>query len=595
MKTSTLIRVLVFSLFAGVVSGHFMARHRAHDALPVQDQVLFNDYVKARFCDELDYHPVVLKLIHHRVPPGDLYLYLERKGELEYFEDWYQSATRTSPLAFALLFLGAAIGLITLFSQSRSADTDAQFRRGARLDDTKAIRKQVRKAGGGDLQIGDIPIPRDLENFGFLICGGIGTGKSVTFCRMLDTIAARGDRAIIADSGGLYAERYGNARSLILNPFDARSIDWSPLAEMHGDWDADAIAKSFIPDGEGNNAVWSQYAQTVLAEILKYVLAARSSNSSLVELACNTSDVMLFAALDGTPAGPLIAPGNGTMGANIRAILSSQCKPLQFLNPDAGADSFSITRFMQSGEGWLHLTYLDNQLDTLKPIISAALDIASRATLSLAPDSQRRIWLVADEFASLGKVQSFESFATKARKFGGAAIVGLQSIAQLRDRYGRDGSQSILSCLASLLVLRQTDAETAEAMSKALGDQEVSRTNEGGQDRGLAGNNSTSWTRQVATQRLILPSELQNLPNLEGYLNLGGHYATAKVRLTPPPPRKQAPAFIARDPSKKRAHKTTAPSPKPLEVEQADTQTQIRTQTQTQQRSAERADINFDL
>jgi type IV secretory pathway TraG/TraD family ATPase VirD4 len=97
------------------------------------------------------------------------------------------------------------------------------------------------------------------------------------------------------------------------------------------------------------------------------------------------------------------------------------------------------------------------------------------ATLSLPADRVRRRWLMLDEVASLGRVQSLSDALTKGRKYGLCSIMGLQSVSQLRDVYGKDGAQTLLSCLSSQLILRANDPETAEYASQHLGECEVLR------------------------------------------------------------------------------------------------------------------------
>jgi type IV secretory pathway TraG/TraD family ATPase VirD4 len=160
------------------------------------------------------------------------------------------------------------------------------------------------------------------------------------------------------------------------------------------------------------------------------------------------------------------------------------------------------------------------------------LALAATGVMTQTPDATRRTWLILDEVSALGKIGALEDFLTRARKSGGCAIVGLQSIAQLRERYGRNGAESMLSCLSSQLILNVSDPDTADYMSRVLGDVQVARRlrSAGQADHGA----NVHWSRTVQTERLILPSEITSLPQLCGFLRLTGGLPIAPVRLRVP-------------------------------------------------------------
>ena len=81
-----------------------------------------------------------------------------------------------------------------------------------------------------------------------------------------------------------------------------------------------------------------------------------------------------------------------------------------------------------------------------------------------------------------------------------------------------------MSCFRTLLVLggAKTDSETAEEMSKALGEHEVIRDNKNRSSGG--GKSSTSTSEQVQRERVVLPSEITALPDLTGFVSFAGDY-----------------------------------------------------------------------
>ena len=405
--------------------------------------------------------------------------------------------------------------------------------RGAEMATAKEVRRRVRQAGHAwTITLGGVPLPAAFEPQHLLIAGAPGSGKSVAITTALDALRERGDRVVVADSGGIYTAQYFHQGDVILNPLDQRAVVWSPLAEMASLWDAERLARSIVPGATGELAEWRDHAQVLLRVILEHVWEQDGTNDDILRLACNATMDELRETLAGTTAEPLCAAGNEKMFGSIRGTLTTQVGPFRYLHADAGRNAFSLRRWAESGSGWALWNYCDDQLNLIRPLLAAMLDTIAVGILSLPPSDERRIWLALDELASLGRIGSLEAFLTKARKAGGCAIVGLQSLAQLKTLYGVFETQTLLTCFASWLMLRTPDPETADYLSKVLGDREIRRVvgSGGVSDTGT----HDGWQEHVAPNRLVLASELQNLPTLCGYLALPGDIPIAPIKLALP-------------------------------------------------------------
>ncbi len=439
-------------------------------------------------------------------------------------------AAKQIEFAGALVLCGLGLGAIFSFI-GRQKEGEVH-ERGAVIAIAKAVAAMTKKRCAGNvLNIGGVPIPNDAEPFHLLIAGSTGSGKSVAIKGILDTIRERGETAIIVDSGGEFVDRYWDGMTdYLLNPFDARCTAWSPTAELAGLWDAEALARSIVPDGTGEAKEWNGYAQTFLGAVLKALYEQNNLSLSTLMRAVQVAPISELATLlAGSPAASQL--DSEKMFGSIRTIAANYLTCFSYL-PNESA-TFSVRKFVQEHKGgFLFLTYRDDQLDSLRNLMSFVLDVASRSILSLTPDPNRRIWLIIDEFASIGKVQSIESVATKARKNGGVLLIGLQSVSQLQDRYGEKQAQSILSCLSTWLVLRCSDADTAEYMSKYLGEQQIRQTI-GNASSGDSGQ-SNSMNTTVQNRRVVLASEIQALPDCNGYLRVTGGYPICGVLLSFP-------------------------------------------------------------
>lgn len=425
-------------------------------------------------------------------------------------------------------------------SKSTGSSSNISHIRGAKLVYSDEVANMIySEKTPWRLTIGGVPIPFEIENYHFLICGATGTGKSVVLTEILDSVVKyKNDRIVAADQKCNLIKRYYKEEDKILNPLDARSVSWSPFSEIGKvEGDIEAMALSLVPINSQNDE-WPAFARKFIDGVLTAcVEAGKTTNADLRYYVFRAGIEELQVFLKDTDAITQVSEENAKMFAGLRETATGNLGFLKYLDPKAGADSFSITSYINSEDekGNLYISYNDNQLALLKTLISTALDLASRAVTSLEENSERRVWLVIDECASLGKIGSLESFLTKARKSGGCALIGMQTISQFRELYGNHGSETLLGNLSTWLVLRNSNPETAEYMSKYLGDHEIKQiVNSGGETRAEKNSSSENWSEQIKDSRVVKASEIQNLENLTGYLNLAGTYPTCPVLLPLP-------------------------------------------------------------
>ena len=412
----------------------------------------------------------------------------------------------------------------------------------------------------GALQIGRVSIPHAIETQHVLLTGSTGTGKSLALQGLVDTLRERaGDRAVVVDPGGALLARNWRPSDTILNPLDARSVAWSPLAEMQAAADADRLAKSLLPDTDGQDAQqWQLYAQTIAAAVLQRLRERRGSNTNadLVRLLTVARSDELEVLVAGLPAQTLFDAGAAKMLGSVRAIIGAYLAPYRFLPPGAGADdAFSLRRWVEQGRGWLWMPVRADLATTLRPLVAAWIGELVSAALALPPDRDRRLWLLLDELAALGRVQSLSEALTQGRKFGLCACAGVQTVAQLRGAYGLPGAQTLLSCFSSQLILRAADPETADWGSRLLGDQQLSRRVKS--EGSSSGGSHSGESEQISIERVVLPSEIAGLADRRGFLKLAGDGPIVRVEIPIPPARAEVcPPFVA-------ATATGAPAPAP--------------------------------
>lgn len=378
--------------------------------------------------------------------------------------------------------------------------------------------------------LGGIALPASHETLHGLLVGSTGTGKTTLLDEVLPLVIDRGDRCIVLDANGHTLSRFYRSQDEVLNPFDRRSPGWSLFNEVRRDWDYDRLARSVIPDGYGADASWHGYAQVFLAEVLRMLMRRGENNTQALLYWATIAPVEeLHKALADTAAAGLFDPNAAKALASVRFILTSHLRPQQYLLPG----DFSLRDWLHSGQGNLYITWRSDMLASLRPLVACWVDVLLAEVLSLAPSPTRRLWVFLDELGALGKLSSLEAALTMGRKFGVCVWAGLQSTSQLDRLYGRENAIVLRSCFRNLAVfgVARSDPDTAETMSRALGEREVDRE-QVSVSQGMQGTSQSASVRRVK-ERLVLPSEICELPDLDAYLALAGDAPVRRIRACP--------------------------------------------------------------
>jgi ABC-type cobalamin/Fe3+-siderophores transport system ATPase subunit len=378
--------------------------------------------------------------------------------------------------------------------------------------------------------LGGVGIPHRLEPYHFLLAGSTGTGKTTLLDEALSTIIPRGDRVIVCDPNGHHLSHFYKKGDVVLNPFDRRSQGWSIFNDVRADYDYDRLAKSVIPMGSGGDAQWHHYSQVLLSESLRaLMLRGENTTESLMRWATTVKKEELAKLLEGTPAQGLFDSDAAKALASTRFILTSYLSAHKYVkNGD-----FSLRGWLESEQSNLFITWREDMQSALVPLISTWVDILANAVLSLSPNEERRIWLVLDELGGLGKISSLESALTRGRKHGLCVVAGLQSTAQLDRIYGKDGAIVLRSCFRNLVVLgiAKADPDTAETLSRSLGEREVER------DQKSRSESPQGITKGVTTlqkmERIALASDINQLPDLTAYVALAANNPAILVKFDP--------------------------------------------------------------
>jgi len=464
------------------------------------------------------------------------------------FKALFEIAKQTHEKTALLIGIGAGIALailltwllVELYSSPFTGQRFKRFLRGTKIVTPEKL-KRITSEKTPQVQIGDIPVPAGVETTHILVGGSTGTGKSVVIRGLVYSGLLREDRFVICDPNGDLVSKFYQEGDRILNPYDTRSEGWTFYNEIKNDYDYKRYALSIVPRGtSAEEESWRSFGRLLLSECAKKLAA--SGNPSVHDLFhwCTIAEPKdLKAFLAGTAAESLFVGADRAL-ASARFILADKLPGHLEMPPG----DFSIRRFLEDDQsGSLFLTWREDMAVALRPLISAWVDVVCTSILSLPESRTRRIWLSLDELASLEKLSSLQDFLTKGRKHGGRAIAGLQTVSQLDDLYGTKEAQTLRACFRSLVVLggANSDPETAEEMSRALGEHEVIR-----EDRSISAR-IQNLRDHTTRERVVMPSEIVGMPDLTAIVAFAGDLPITKIKLHYQPFKKQIEPFIERN------------------------------------------------
>jgi len=408
----------------------------------------------------------------------------------------------------------------------------------------------------------------------FKLIGTTGTGKSTAIRELLKGALERGDRAIVADPDGGYLTRFRDTSrgDIVLNPFESESLKWDLFGEINNPYDVDQLARSFLPDQGGPDRSWTSYARTFFGSVTRQAHEAGVTDiRELYRLLVVADAKELRGLLAGTPAQPFLEEHNGRMFDSIRSVTSSAVGSLDYIaqqttgplsirqwvregraahvpdraqSPSGAPRSSGVPRSggvhhetdVQNKGGVLFIPYKAGQIAALRSTISAWMRLAIFEAMS-QPEGDQRLWFVVDELDALGQIDGLKDALARLRKFGGRCVLGFQSIAQVSSTYGKGDAQTITENCGNSLILRCSGSDqggTANFASRLIGQREVLRTNRSRSRRPGELLSSTTLSEHIGIEPAVMDSQIEQLPDLSGYLKFASLPNWQRVTLPVP-------------------------------------------------------------
>jgi type IV secretory pathway TraG/TraD family ATPase VirD4 len=453
-----------------------------------------------------------------------------------------------NPVVLTAVFtLSVALG-VRLFSRGARLSGREFHKRGVLIADGAPMQRYTarrKKSHSELLTLAGVAIPPGDESKHFKLIGTTGTGKTTAIRELLGSAIARGDRAVFADPDAGYLEHfYDRYRGdIVLNPFESQSVKWDLFAEIKNSFDVDQLANGLIPNCDDPSArEWRGYARTFLAAVIRRCRFFGTANpADLWRLLMVASADELRPLVAGSPAQPFLDPDNARMFGSIRSVAGSAMAAFEYVQ-NQRATLFSVREWIKNRTypSMLFIPYSAGQIAALRSMIATWMHLAIFEAMSQPQGSDQRLWFVVDELDALGAIEGLKDALARLRKFGCRCVLGVQSLSQVTSTYGSE-AQTIIENCGTTLILRCSASEnggTSQFASRLIGEREVLRRQiSRGKDRDSAfssrgARRSRSITDHHVTETAVLASELEQLPDLRGYLKTASSATWWKVSLT---------------------------------------------------------------
>jgi len=127
-------------------------------------------------------------------------------------------------------------------------------------------------------------------------------------------------------------------------------------------------------------------------------------------------------------------------------------------------------------------------------------------------------------------------------------VLGFQSVAQVSSTYGSGPAQTIVENTGTTLILRCSGSEhggTSQFASRLIGEREVLRVATSRSRRATELFPAVTESEQAVLEPAVMAAQIEQLPDLAGYLKVASQPHWRRIRLAPPaamPPPAAVPA-----------------------------------------------------
>ena len=387
--------------------------------------------------------------------------------------------------------------------------------------------------GTGNVQpnmfhLGCSVIITDIRQESFGITSGFRSKFSEIYLFNPFPSKARRDGKIVVDENG---NEVWEARTHRYNPFFYVPDD--PAIRIN---ELQKIATFLFPDPLKGDPFWSSSARSLFLGLSLYVFETEGLPKTLGEVyrqisSCGDggeaiseywSKIIADREASSSPLSAscvaalkdFIATGGNTL-TSIRKTLTSSLEILANPVVDAmtSGNDFDL-RDLRKKVMTIYIGVTPDNLERARPLLSLfvqqALDLNMQEMPHENPAIKHPAYFLLDEVTALGRIPAFVTSAGYVNGYWLAFGYIIQGFSQLRDVYGQEGAQTILTCCQIRLAFAPKSHQDAEELSKEFGNI-TEKTESTSRGRGLGSKNQGSVSSSVAQRALFLPQEIRNM------------------------------------------------------------------------------------
>jgi hypothetical protein len=430
---------------------------------------------------------------------------------------------RESAYTLSLLICAAFSLLLTLTERKKKTSV----LRGEELlteREARAISEELVQKDTPAFFWGGVWLPLEDSVKHMLIIGEPGSGKSKTIQMFTESILyriGRGEnhRAVLYDPKR-------NTRSLLagmglkcpvhlLDPFDKRSVAWDIAKDVDEPDIARTVAEALISEDSNTSQPYFRdtaavvvcavmqalHAKKPYAWTLRDLVLAMRSTESITNLVSRVPETKHY-----------VAQHADEMSQAFQSVLSTAAGKIDWLASiaalwDGTKERISLRDWITNEESILLLGSDNLRSVAMAELNRMILTYLTLALLDLPDDKNRRIWVLLDEFTSLGKIKRVQDMLYKGRSKGASVLLAFQEIAQLIEHYGREGQRIITGNTANKIILRSSDPDTQKWEQSFFGYQEKYEESHSKNASLLGARASYGKSEGIRERSLVLPSE----------------------------------------------------------------------------------------
>lgn len=324
----------------------------------------------------------------------------------------------------------------------------------------------------------NIPISDELLSKHILFTGAIGTGKTNAMFQLVDQIInnmGKDDVMIIFDTkGDFLKEFYREGIDTIISNDSMTTEYWNLMKESiidgeeHIEDNLMEIANTLFEEKikKSNAPFFPMAAKEVFYGIMLFLIRRGRdiNNETLSDFIVEASIEDVISIFKGHYDLKGIIDyiyGGNTSGQSqgVYSELRNACREI-FIGNFKKNGNFSIREFIRKKGGKvLYIEYDIGIGKVLTPIYKLMYDLAIKESLS-RKKSEGNVYYIIDEFRLLPNLYHIDNGVNFGRRLGAKFIVAMQNVEQIRDGYGKELANSILSGFSTVVSFRSTDEAT---------------------------------------------------------------------------------------------------------------------------------------